>query len=135
MIKPAYFFSLLIVLFIFFNGKNAEFNEEAGLNRPKLAVKPQHPSARASKKRPAVNRKVSPKTDTQPLKRVHFGVSLNSLTGFEKPGMPIRVFDFNGTIPVGFNATDHVLDLPLQNHLKILVDPEDIDWTRQSSRN
>ena len=135
MLKPAYFFSFFIVFTILVGVVIGEFNKEAEQKRPKPSGKPPRPSIRASKKRQTANRRDNRRTMPESLKNVHLGVSMSSLTGFEKPGMPIRVFDFNGTLPADFNATNHILDLPMKNHLKILVDPEDIDWAHQTTQN
>ncbi len=115
----------------------AEFNEETGIDKPKFPTKDSRLTSRPSKNRQPSSRKDQQrKTVPKPIKNVHnYGVSMSSLTGFEKPGMPIRVYDFNGALPEDFNATNHVLDLPTKNHLKILVDPEDIDWVHQPNQN
>ena len=127
MMKILSFISFLALIQInFFDSVKAEL--EGHLGTPKIPRLSSRPARKRSTARKTASKPNQP--PKAPVKHL-YGVSMSSLTGYEKPGMPIKVIDFDGPLPVGFNATNHIVDLPMKNHLKILVDPEDVDWSRQ----
>ena len=84
------------------------------------------PRQGSSKKQqnPARQQQQQARKSSKKSNKAKYGVSMSSLTGYEKPGMPIKVVDFDGILPPNFNLSNHVIDLPQKHHLQIIVDQE-----------
>lgn len=135
--SPAFYLSFLLILGVIIHDVTSltAADERKSKSLAKAPPKVTPTSARPSKRgRKTKGHIPVPKKEPKAAEKMHFGVSMNSLTGYEKPGMPIRVIDFNGTLPLNFNATNHIIDLPWRNNMKILVDPEDVDWSKHAQR-
>lgn len=77
--------------------------QRAAQNKPSSRIQQQ------SRKQQPVS--APPKQPTHREKQI-YGVSLSSITGFEKPMMPIKILDFDGFLPQNLNISDYTLDLP-----------------------
>lgn len=132
MIKSLLFFFLFIATLALIQA-----NDLNSVGQPPAARKANQ-SQRSNKPAQVARQGSSKKQQQQPARQQHqqtrksskksnkakYGVSMSSLTGFEKPGMPIKVIDFDGILPPNFNLSNHVIDLPQKHHLQIIVDQE-----------